>query len=437
MRDAASTSGETTVVIGAGQAGFSFCARLRELGYIGDIILIGDESHPPYQRPPLSKAYLLGDISLERLFLRPDEFYADQRIDLRTDSRVTAITPDSKTITLADGTQLGYDNLVLATGSTPRQLPSSLCAELAGIYYMRSIADADAISPEFAVGRHCLVVGGGYIGLEAAAVAAKRGVKVTLIEAAERILQRVACSQTSDYFRDLHGSHGVDIRETIGLRELHGQKGRVSSATLSDDTSLDVDFVIAGIGILPNVELAHAAGLDCENGITVDARCFTSDPAIMAIGDCACFPRKGAQLRLESVGNAIDHGQLAAANVMGSEQSYEAKPWFWSDQYDVKLQIAGLSTGFDTIIERKGDAASRSFWYFAGNDLLAVDAMNDPRAYMVAKRLIEAGRSPPAEAVSDINLDLKDLLKTKAQNHCLGSRHLPSFALPHNEQDEP
>lgn len=411
MRDVASTSGETTVVIGAGQAGFSFCARLHELGYLGDIILIGDEHHAPYQRPPLSKAYLLGDMSLDRLLLRPSEFYPNQRIDLKTDTQVTAITPDSKTVTLGDGTQLSYDKLVLATGSTPRKLPSGLSGGLDGIYYMRSITDADAIAPEFTSGRRGLVVGGGYIGLEAAAVAAKRGVKVILIEAADRILQRVACSQTSDYFRDLHRSHGVDIRETIALEALHGKDGHVSSATLSDGTSLDVDFVIAGIGILPNVELARAAGLECENGIKVDATCTTSDRAIMAIGDCACFPRNGVHLRLESVGNAIDQGQLAAANVMGSDQAYEAKPWFWSDQYDIKLQIAGLSTGFDRIIVRQGEAASRSHWYFSADDLLAVDAMNDPRAYMVAKRLIEAGKSPPADAVCDINLDLKDLLK--------------------------
>ena len=412
MRDAASTSGETTIVIGAGQAGFSFCARLRELGYLGDIILIGDEHHAPYQRPPLSKAYLLGDLSLDRMLLRPAEFYPDQRIDLRTGTQVTAITPDSKTITLGDGTSLSYNHLILATGSTPRELPYSLSGGLDGIYYMRSIADADAIEPEFTSGRRALVVGGGYIGLEAAAVAAKRGVKVVLIEAADRILQRVACSQTSDYFRDVHRSHGVDIREGVGLETLHGKDGRVSSATLSDGTSLDIDFVIAGIGILPNVKLAQAAGLDCENGIRVDTTCTTSDPAILAIGDCACFPSNGEHLRLESVGNAIDQGQLAAASVLGSSEPYVAKPWFWSDQYDIKLQIAGLSTNFDRIIVRGGEAQSRSHWYFSGDDLLAVDAMNDPRAYMVAKRLIEAGKSPPADAVSNINLDLKDLLKT-------------------------
>ncbi|MEO1161395.1 MAG: FAD/NAD(P)-binding oxidoreductase, partial [Pseudomonadota bacterium] len=370
MRDAASTSGEKTVVIGAGQAGFSFCARLRELGYLGDITLIGDEQHPPYQRPPLSKAYLLGEFSLDRLLLRPSEFYPDQRIELKTDTQATAIDPDSKTVTLDDGTRLAYDKLILATGSTPRKLPSGLSGGLDGIYYMRSIADADAIAPEFRSGRCGLVVGGGYIGLEAAAVAAKSGVKTILIEAAGRILQRVACSQTSDYFRDLHRSHGVDIRESVGLEALHGKDGCVSSATLSDGTSLDIDFVIAGIGILPSVDLAQAAGLDCENGIRVDATCTTSDPDILAIGDCACFLSNGTQLRLESVGNAIDQGQLAAATVMGSDEPYEAKPWFWSDQYDTKLQIAGLSAGFDTIIVRQGKQASRSHWYFAGDDLL-------------------------------------------------------------------
>lgn len=412
MRDPASTSNEKTVVVGAGQAGFSFCARLRELGYLGDITLIGDEHLAPYQRPPLSKAYLLGEMSLDRLLLRPPEFYADQRIDLRTDTRVSAIERADKTLTLQNGAVVNYDKLILATGSKPRLLSSGMSGNLDGIYYMRSLADADSISPEFEPGRHALVVGGGYIGLEAAAVATKRGVTVTLIEAADRILQRVACSQTSDYFRKLHGSHGVDIREGIGLETLHGKDGRVSSATLSDGSSLDIDFVIAGIGILPNVELAQDAGLECANGISVDATCATSDPDILAIGDCACFPSNGATLRLESVGNAIDQGQAAAASVMGSDQPYEAKPWFWSDQYDIKLQIAGLSSGFDTIVERGGKPGSRSHWYFSGDKLLAVDAMSDPRAYMVAKRLIEAGKSPPVDAVTDLGLDLKELLKT-------------------------
>jgi len=411
MRDPASTTSEETIVVGAGQAGFSFCAKLRELGYLGKITLVGDEPHAPYQRPPLSKAYLLGDMSLDRLLLRPSAFYQDQNIDLMTATQAIAIERDKKSLTLSNGTSLNYDRLVLATGSTPRRLPTSLSGDLDGIYYMRSVADADGISPEFAPGKRALIVGGGYIGLEAAAVAAKRGVEVILIEAAERILQRVACSQTSDYFRKLHRSHGVDIREGVGLDALEGDNGRVSSAILSDGSSLDVDFVIAGIGIVPNADLARDAGLNCENGISVDAMCRTSDPVIMAIGDCACFPYNGTHLRLESVCNAIDQAQAAAAVVMGVDQPYEAMPWFWSDQYDTKLQIAGLSSGFDRIIVRAGETAARSHWYFRGDNLLAVDAMNDPRAYMVAKRLIQAGKSPPADAVTDTTLDLKDLLK--------------------------
>ncbi len=412
MRDLASTTDEKTVVVGAGQAGFSFCAKLRELGYLGRISLIGDEPHAPYQRPPLSKAYLLGDMSLDRLLLRPAEYYRDQNIDLITGTQVEAIERDQQILSLGSGASVSYDKLVLATGSSPRKLPASLSNDLDGIYYMRSVADADSIAPEFAPGRNALVVGGGYIGLEAAAVAAKRGVKVTLIEAADRILQRVACSQTSDYFRNLHGAHGVDIREGTGLQALHGQAGRVSSATLSDGSSLDVDFVIAGIGIVPNVELARDAGLECENGISVDARCTTPDPAIMAVGDCACFPYHGTTIRLESVCNAIDQAQAAAAVVMGGDQPYAAMPWFWSDQYDTKLQIAGLSSGFDTIVVRTGETEACSHWYYHGDRLLAVDAMNDPRAYMVAKRLIQAGQSPSAQAVTDINLDLKELLKS-------------------------
>jgi len=412
MRDPASTSDDKTVVVGAGQAGFSFSAKLRQLEYPGRITLIGDEPHAPYQRPPLSKTYLLGDMSLDRLLLRPAEFYLDQNIDLKTDTHAIAIERGSRTVSLGNGTSLKYDRLVLATGSTPRKLPVGLAGDLDGIYYMRSVADADSISPEFAPTRHALVVGGGYIGLEAAAVAAKRGVKVTLIEAAERILQRVACSQTSDYFKELHRSHGVDIREGIALEALQGANGRVSSARLSDGSSLDVDFVIAGIGIVPNVELARDAGLECENGISVDAMCTTSDPAIMAIGDCACFPFNGTPLRLESVCNAIDQAQAAAAVVMGMEQPYEAMPWFWSDQYDIKLQIAGLSSGFDRIVVRAGETEACSHWYYRADTLLAVDAMNDPRAYMVAKRLIQAGKSPSADAVADTSADLKELLKS-------------------------
>ena len=263
---------------------------------------------------------------------------------------------------------------------------------------------------EFRAGARALIVGGGYIGLEAAAVASKRGVTVTLVEAAERILQRVAAPQTSDYFRALHGSHGVTIREGVGLKALTGGP-RVSGAELADGSRLDVDFVIVGVGIRPAVALAEAAGLALDNGIAVDAQGRSSDPAIWAAGDCASFPHGGGRLRLESVGNAIDMGELVAENMLGAGKDYVARPWFWSDQYDTKLQIAGLNTGWDEIVTRDSGGGVVSFWYYAGARLLAVDAMNDSRAYMVGKRLIEAGKSPDKAVIADAAADLKPLLK--------------------------
>lgn len=401
---------QSIVVIGAGQTGFSLCARLRELGHEEPITLVGDEPHRPYQRPPLSKAYLLGDATRDKLLLRPDAFYEDQRITAMTSVAAIAIRPAQKMITLSEGTVLGYDMLVLATGAIPRKLPTHLTGDLSGIYYMRNIADADAIASELKAGARALVVGGGYVGLEAAATATKHGVKVTLIEAADRILQRVACPETSDYFRELHRSRGVQILERVGLAGLKGENGRVARAVLSNGEELPVDFVLVGIGVLPNDQLAREAGLACDNGIRVDEHCRTSLQDIYAIGDCSSFPYEGSHIRLESVGDAIDHAQAAAANIVGKDQPYRAKPWFWSDQYDVKLQIAGLSNGYNTVITRSSAGPARSHWYFRDDRLLAVDAMNDARAYMVAKRLIEAGRFAAPDAIADPNLDLKSLL---------------------------
>jgi len=274
---------------------------------------------------------------------------------------------------------------------------------------VRTLADVDAMAPGFEPGAKVLIVGGGYIGLEAAAVAAARGMQVVLVEMAERILQRVAAPETSDYFRALHARHGVDIREGVGLERLLGD-GHVSGARLSDGTGLDVDMVIVGVGIVPDTTLAKTAGLETDNGIAVDAQGRTSDPAIWAVGDCASFPHQGGRLRLESVPNAIDMGECVAGNIMGRAQDYVPQPWFWSDQYDVKLQIAGLSTGYDRIVTRDGGAAM-SFWYYRGDQLLAVDAMNAPRAYMVGKRLIDAGKSADPVLVADAGADLKPLLK--------------------------
>jgi len=398
------------VVIGAGQAGASLVARLRKNGFDGDITLIGAEPVLPYQRPPLSKAYLLGDMTLERLFLRPAAFYDDQNITVKLGQSVTAIDPVAKTVTLGDEV-VGYDQLALTTGSDPRRLPAAIGGDLDGVFVVRGLEDVDAMAPAVVPGAKVLIVGGGYIGLEAAAVAAKKGVSVTLVEMADRILQRVAAPETSDYFRALHRSHGVDIREGVGLDRLLGTDGKVTGAVLSDGTELVVDFVIAGVGITPATGVAELAGLALNNGIEVDALGRTSDPAIWAAGDCACFPYKGGRLRLESVPNAIDQAECVAGNMLGGEKAYVPQPWFWSDQYDVKLQIAGLNTGYDRVISRQGEGQSASFWYYQGDTLLAVDAMNDPRAYMIGKRLIEAGKSPDPAVIADADRDLKALLR--------------------------
>lgn len=396
------------VVVGAGQAGSSLVAKLRKNGYEGGITLIGEESAPPYQRPPLSKAYLLGDMALERLYLRPESFYAENGIDLRLSETAVSIDRSNKVV-IAGGKQFGYDQLALTTGSVPRQLPPAIGGALGGVHVVRTLVDVDAMEPAFCEGARALIVGGGYIGLEAAAVACKRGMSVTIIEMADRILQRVAAPETSDYFRALHVGRGVEIREATGLDRLLGED-HVTAAILADGTELQVDVVIVGIGISPATELAEAAGLELDNGIRVDEFGRTSDPSIWAAGDCASFPYKGERIRLESVPNAIDQAEIVADNMMGAEKTYVAKPWFWSDQYDVKLQIAGLNAGYDSVVSRVSDG-SASFWYFKGDTLLAVDAMNDPRGYMIGKRLIEAGKTAPKDVLADPAADLKPLLK--------------------------
>ena len=394
-------------VIGAGQAGASLVAKLRSEGFEGDITLIGAEAVPPYQRPPLSKAYLLGDMTLERLFLRPQSFYDENDLALRLGTQVTAIDTSAKTIAIGDEL-LSYDQLALTTGSVPRKLPASAGGTLGGVYTVRDLADVDAMAPHVTEGGRVLVVGGGYIGLEAAAVCAKKGMHVTLVEMADRILQRVAAPETSDYFRALHTAHGVDIREGVGLDGLIGED-HVTGARLSDGAELACDMVIVGVGIAPGTALAEAAGLTLDNGIATDAQGRTSAPDVWAAGDCASFPYRGHRIRLESVPNAIDQAEIIARNMLDAGVEYVAKPWFWSDQYDIKLQIAGLNTGYDRVVVRDGVTA-RSHWYYAGDTLLAVDAMNDPRGYMVGKRMIEAGRSPDPALVADASVDAKALM---------------------------
>jgi 3-phenylpropionate/trans-cinnamate dioxygenase ferredoxin reductase subunit len=399
------------VVVGGGQAAFALVAKLRALKDERPITIVAAEASHPYQRPPLSKKYLLREMDLDRLLYRPESWYAEHAIDIRLSTSVTAIDRATKTVTLSDGSTLDYDVLALATGSTPRKLPASVGGDLDGVFVVRDFTDADRLAEEMKPGKHALIIGGGYIGLEAAAVARSSGLDVTVIEMADRILQRVASVATSYLVKDIHTSRGVDIREGTGLVRLVGTDGRVTSAELTDGSTIPVDLVIVGIGVTANDALAQAADLEVANGIVVDGFGRTSDPAIHAMGDCAVLPWKDMRIRLESVQNAVDQAEAVAALLVGGEAPYEPKPWFWSDQYDVKLQIAGFGLGHDETVVRKGQReGSISVWYFTAGKLVAVDALNDAKAYVTGKKLLDLGLTPDRALLEDPQTDLKTLL---------------------------
>ncbi len=398
------------VIIGAGQAGLEAATHLRSQGFDGEITLVGSENILPYQRPPLSKKYVLGEMSLERLYLKPKTFYQENDIKLMLGTIVKKIVRGEKKLETNCGV-FEYDQLILATGSSPNRLPEVSSESLSGIYYVRDIDDADALKKVLKPGKTALILGGGYIGLEAAAVARLKGLKVIVIEKSERILKRVACEHTSNFFRDLHQKNGVKFVEGYGLDHFTQQNGKISGAVLEDKSFYAVDLIIAGIGISPRTHLAKEAGLKIENGIKTNMQGQTSDPCIWATGDCAAFPFNDKYVRLESVQNAIEQSQLIAKNILGANLDYKPVPWFWSDQYEVKLQIAGLNNGYNQIISRANKAnCSISNWYYNDDTLLAVDAINDSRAYMVGKRLLEAGKSPSKSQLSLLEIDLKDLL---------------------------
>ncbi|BCH65463.1 pyridine nucleotide-disulfide oxidoreductase [Agrobacterium vitis] len=399
------------VIVGAGQAGFSVASKLRALNDQRPITMIGLAPELPYQRPPLSKKYLIGEMSFDRLLLRPAQWYDENAVTLRLSSWVEEIDRSQKLLRLQDGSSLSYDTLVLATGSTPRGLPQEIGGNLAGVYTIRNKADADRLAGVMKPGRRLLIIGGGYIGLEAAAVARHLGLEVTVIEMAGRILARVAAKETADFIRAVHQGHGVMIRENMGLKRLLGKNGVVTAAELSDGSRLDVDLVIVGIGATANDGLARNAGLHVQNGIIVDGYARTSDPDIFAAGDCALLPWGEGAVRLESVQNAVDQGEAIAMVLAGGTTPYTPKPWFWSDQYDLKLQIAGLNLGYDETIIRPGmREGSLSVWYYRQDRFLAVDAINDAKAYVTAKKLLEAGRSADKAIIGNPQEDLKQLL---------------------------
>ena len=400
------------IVIGAGQAAASFCAKFRALEHRTPLTIYGDEPEIPYQRPPLSKKYATGDMVRSQLYLRPESWYTDQNIELNTSVKVTCIDRAKRVVHLSDGTTAQWSKLMIATGSKVRELPQSVTNNLSGLHYIRTLEDANKFGDVLKQGRRIVIVGGGYIGLEAAAVCAQKGMKVTLVEAGLRILQRVACRETSEWFKRLHSEEGVDIKEGVGLSHFEGRGGKMTRAVLNDQSVIEAEVAVVGIGILPNTELAEECGLAVENGIVVNGVCQTNDLDIYAAGDCAVTDYKGILTRLESVPNAIDQATIAGTHAAtGAAPNYVAKPWFWSDQFDVKLQIAGLNRGFTSVVTRAGKTSrSIAHFYYHGETLLAIDAMNAPSVYMIGKRLLEAGKTIPPEHAADPEFNLKSLM---------------------------
>ncbi len=397
------------VIIGAGHAAGQAAASLRQEKYEGPITIVGDEPYVPYQRPPLSKQYLSGEQAIERVYLRPEKFYADKDVTLKLNTKATAIDRSSKTVTLDDGTDLAYDKLLLATGSRPRKLTIE-GAELGGIHYLRTIDDVDAIRAEMQSGRNLIIVGGGYIGLEVASVGIEQGLNVHVLEMESRILQRVTTPEMSHYYHNLHEGRGVQIHTDTAVTSFSGN-GTVDQVHCGDGQSFDADLVIVGIGIIPNVELAEAAGLECNNGIVVDEHCRTADPDIYAAGDCTNHPNPtlDRRLRLESVPNAMDQARVSAANMLGGDKVHDAMPWFWSDQYELKLQMVGFSADGDEHVVR-GSIEDNQFavFYLNNGKVVAADAVNSPKEFMVCKQLI--GKTVDPAALVSPDTDLKSLL---------------------------
>ena len=384
---------ETIVIVGAGHAAGQLVTTLRQQQFGGRIVLIGEEPYLPYQRPPLSKKYLAGEMPPERLYVKPGTFFETAQVDLRLGTRVVSIDRTNRTVSLASGDTVSWDWLVLATGSRARRLPGR-DALPEGIHYLRGIADVDAIREGFRTARNLVIIGAGYIGLEVAAVARSAGLTVCVVELADRVMSRVVSPEISAFYEQQHEEHGVVLRLSTGLSGFGGSQ-KVSSVRTSAGDEVPADLVVVGIGIVPATELAASAGLAVEDGILVDSRCRTSDERIFAIGDCTMHPSTlyGRRVRLESVQNALSQARTAAANICGGDLEYAEVPWFWSDQYDLKLQIAGLSQGYSGVILR-GDPAGRSFscLYLEDGRLIAVDAVNSPRDFMQGKSLI-AGRA--------------------------------------------
>lgn len=399
-------------IVGGGHGGAQAAIALRTQGFAGSIAIVGREAEPPYERPPLSKEYLAQEKPFERLYLRPREYWADKQVDLLLGREVTAVDPAARQLTCADGSTLSYGELIWATGGDPRQL-SCPGSDLAGIHYVRTRADVDRLMAELPQVSRAVVIGGGYIGLEAAAVLSKLGKQVTLLEALPRVLARVAGEDLSAFYEAEHRGHGVDLRTGMAVEGIEGD-GRVSGVKLADGTVIPADLVIVGIGIIPSIGVLVAAGAAGGNGVDVDEQCRTSLPHVFAIGDCAAHANSfadGAVIRLESVQNANDMATVVAKVITGQEASYGATPWFWSNQYDLKLQTVGLSTGHDATVLR-GDPATRSFSviYLKQGKVIAIDSVNCAKDYAQGRKLVEQRVAADPAALADVAVPLKELV---------------------------
>jgi len=405
-------SGADVVIVGGGHAGAQAAIALRTNGFTGSVAMIGRESEPPYERPPLSKEYFAREKTFDRLYIRQPQFWGEKEVELKLGVEVTAVDPAARSLSLSDGSTYTYGKLIWATGGDPRRLACK-GADLAGLHAVRTRADCDQLMGEIDGGvRNIVIIGGGYIGLEAAAVLTKLGCKVTLLEALPRVLARVAGPDLSAFYEKEHRDHGVDLRTSVAVESIEGE-GRVTGVKLADGEVIPAEAVIVGIGIVPAIGPLIAAGAAGANGVDIDEFCRTSLPDVYAVGDCAAFAcdyAGGTVMRVESVQNANDQATCVAKAICGDEQPYHALPWFWSNQYDLKLQTAGLSVGYDATVTR-GDPATRSFsiGYLKGGKVIALDCVNSVKDYVQGRKLVEAGVSPDPAQLADPAVALKDV----------------------------
>jgi 3-phenylpropionate/trans-cinnamate dioxygenase ferredoxin reductase subunit len=401
----------SVLIVGAGHAGFQLAASLRQHGFAERIVLFNDEAHLPYQRPPLSKAYLKGEGRPDSLMFRPDKFYRDQNIELTAD-RAVSIDRAARRLLLASGPSLDYGHLVLATGARNRLLDIPN-ASLEDVRYLRTLDESEALRQQIAPGQRVVVVGAGFIGLEFAATARAKGLEVDVVELGPRVMARAVTAEISEFFQDRHAAAGIRIHFGVQATSIENDGKRVTGVSLSDGRHIPADLVVVGVGVLPNVELAAESGLPVGSGIIVDEQLLTSDPHVSAIGDCALFesPRFGAPLRLESVQNAADHARCVAARLTGDAKTYDGLPWFWSDQGPDKLQIAGLTTGYDRVVVR-GDSEQGSFsaFCFKSGRLVGVESVNRASDHVFGRRILGLNRSIEPEQAADPSFDLKAAL---------------------------